>query len=94
MMGRGPSSGDGMGLGTQSSAVMSASSAVRSSDSILVRNLPPECGWQSLREGFSHCGDIKYAEMKDRGVGIIRFSSEREAERAISEYSVHWVDAV
>ncbi len=57
--------------------------AVRSSDTVLVRNLPPECSWQSLREGFSHCGDIKYAEMKDRGVGLIRFSSERDAERAI-----------
>ena len=36
--------------------------------------------------GFSHCGDIKYAEMKERGSGLIRFGNERDAERAICKY--------
>ena len=38
--------------------------------------------------GFSHCGDIKYAEMKERGSGLIRFGNERDAERAICKYSL------
>ena len=53
------------------------------SDSIMIRNLPPDCNWQILREGFAHCGEIKYAEMKERGTGLIRFTGERDAERAV-----------
>ena len=53
------------------------------SDAIIVRNLPASCSWQALREGFSHCGEIKYAEMKERGTGMVRFASERDAERAV-----------
>jgi len=68
------SSGMGGGVG----------SSVRQSDTVTVRNLPPDCNWQILREGFAHCGDIKYAEMKDRGTGMIRFINERDAERAVS----------
>merc|ERR1712223_411946 len=54
------------------------------SDSIMIRNLPPDCNWQILREGFAHCGEIKYAEMKEGGTGLIRFTGERDAERAVS----------
>merc|ERR1711952_22615 len=46
--------------------------AARRSDAILVRNLPMDCNWQMLKDRFHHVGDIKYAEMKDRGVGVIR----------------------
>ena len=46
--------------------------AARRSDAILVRNLPMDCTWQMLKDRFHHVGDIKYAEMKDRGVGVIR----------------------
>ena len=56
------------------------------SDSIMIRNLPPDCNWQILREGFAHCGEIKYAEMKERGTGLIRFTGERDAERAVCKY--------
>ena len=54
-----------------------------SSDTVVVRNLPPDCNWQILREGFAHCGEIKYAEMKDRGAGMIRFMQERDANKAV-----------
>ena len=57
------------------------------SDSIMIRNLPPDCNWQILREGFAHCGEIKYAEMKERGTGLIRFTGERDAERAVCKQS-------
>lgn len=52
------------------------------SDTILVRNLPLDTAWHTLRDRFGHAGEVKYAEMKERGVGVVRFSSEREAERA------------
>ena len=55
-------------------------------DTIIIRNLPLDCNWQVLREGFCHCGDIKYAEMKERGTGLIRFANERDAERAICKF--------
>ena len=57
------------------------------SDTIMIRNLPTDCNWQILREGFAHCGEIKYAEMKDRGTGMIRFINERDAERAVCNYT-------
>merc|ERR1712223_1996664 len=76
----GPSSGYGRG-GMSDSPQMSSS---RPFDTIIIRNLPLDCNWQVLREGFSHCGDIKFAEMKEQGSGLIRFSNERDAERAIS----------
>ena len=49
-----------------------SSMGVKRSDSIMVRNLAMDCNWHTLKDRFSHAGDIKYAEMKDRGVGIIR----------------------
>ena len=57
-------------------------------DTIVIRNLPLDCNWQVLRDGFSHCGDIKYAEMKERGTGLIRFAYEKDAERAISKFTI------
>ena len=44
----------------------------RRSDAIIGRNLSMDCTWQMLKDRFGHVGDIKYAEMKDRGVGVIR----------------------
>ena len=43
------------------------------------------CPLQDLRELFSSCGEVKYAEMKERGTGMVRFNSERDAERAVGE---------
>ena len=47
------------------------SSGVRRSNTIIVRNLAMDCDWPTLESRFSHCGEIQYAEMKERGVGII-----------------------
>lgn len=84
----GPSQGGYGGGGPMSRAGLSDSPQMGggrapASDSIIIRNLPLDCNWQVLREGFSHCGDIKYAEMKERGTGLIRFANERDAERSI-----------
>merc|ERR1719452_347641 len=61
-------SGGGMygGMGGNNSA------GGRRGDSIMVRNLALDCNWHTLKDRFSHAGDIKYAEMKDRGIGVIR----------------------
>merc|ERR1711862_924837 len=77
--------GGGFGSSNQSGRMFGGgSSVVRRSDYIIVRNLAMDCNWHTLKDRFSHAGDIKYAEMKERGVGIIRFGSERDAERAVS----------
>merc|ERR1712223_1721596 len=82
----GPSGGpsSGYGRGGMSDSPQMSSTSYKPLDTIIIRNLPLDCNWQVLREGFSHCGDVKYAEMKERGSGLIRFANERDAERAIS----------
>lgn len=54
------------------------------SDTILIGNLPPTTTWQMLRDKFQDVGDVKFAEMRGNEVGIVRFSSEWDAERAVS----------
>ena len=101
-MGGGGTGMGSMGIGAGGSAMMrggatnsgaggttSGGSGMTSSDTVIVRNLPPECNWQALRQGFSHCGEIKYAEMKDRGTGLVRFTNERDAELAMSMMDKH-----
>ena len=68
MSGSGMSGGGMLGGGMQGGGFKSE----RRSDAILVRNLPLDCTWQMLKDKFYTVGDIKYAEMKDRGVGVIR----------------------
>lgn len=52
-------------------------------DTVVVRNLPANFSWQNLRERFNEIGDIRYAELKNRGSAIVRFHSERDAQRAV-----------
>ncbi|XP_050429955.1 myelin expression factor 2 [Adelges cooleyi] len=56
----------------------------KKSDTIMVKNLPPNTTWQNLKDYFRDCGDIKFAEVGSKGFGIIRFASEWDAERAIT----------
>jgi RNA recognition motif-containing protein len=55
-------------------------------DTVMVRNLPHDLDWQELRDFFSTCGDVKNAMIKERGVGLVRFTNERAAEHALSKY--------
>jgi len=80
------------GMGARDNDAMGRGSSTRSSDTIIVRNLPLDAAWQGLKERFSHAGDVKYAEMKERGVGLVRFSNERDAERAVSMMDGQRVD--
>lgn len=39
--------------------------------------------WQMLRDKFRDVGEIKYAEMRGKDTGLVRFAKERDAERAV-----------
>lgn len=50
--------------------------------------LPSTWTWQNLRDKFRDIGEVKFAEIRGLDTGVVRFSKEREAEVAISEYLV------
>uniref|UniRef100_A0A1B0D2E3 RRM domain-containing protein n=1 Tax=Phlebotomus papatasi TaxID=29031 RepID=A0A1B0D2E3_PHLPP len=62
-----------------------SSSNVRKSDTIVIKNLPPSCTWQTLRDKFRDIGEVKFAEIRGQDTGVVRFSKERDAELAISK---------
>merc|ERR1711944_316458 len=72
--------GNNMGGGGGRNGMKEEYGSTPSYDTVVIRNLPLDCNWQVLREGFSNCGNIKFVEMKERGTGIIRFESPRDAE--------------
>lgn len=47
------------------------------------QQLPSSTTRKILRDQFRDAGDVVFAEMKTRDVGIVRFSSESEAKRAV-----------
>ena len=53
------------------------------SDTIVVRNLPQNFNWQTLRDRFNEIGEVRFAEMKSAGTAVIRFRSDRDAQRAV-----------
>ncbi|PSN45266.1 Myelin expression factor 2 [Blattella germanica] len=55
----------------------------RVSDTVVVKNLPPAATWQMLRDKFRECGEVKFAEMRGKDVGLVRFASDWDAERAV-----------
>jgi len=62
----------------------SRNNSQRTSDTVCIRNLPSNFTWQTLRERFRDVGDVKYAEMRSKGIGLLRFPTERDAARAMS----------
>ncbi|XP_070166261.1 myelin expression factor 2 [Polyergus mexicanus] len=54
------------------------------SDTILIGNLPPNTTWQMLRDKFQDVGEVKFAEMRGADMGMVRFASEWDAERAVT----------
>ena len=52
------------------------------SDTIYVRNLPPNFNWQNLRDRFNEVGEVRFAEMKGHGTALVRFVTSRDAQRA------------
>ncbi|XP_037552948.1 myelin expression factor 2 [Nematolebias whitei] len=54
---------------------------------IFVRNLSYDLTWQKLKEKFSHCGQVMFAEIKmengkSKGCGTVRFDCAESAEKA------------
>ncbi|ALC47084.1 rump [Drosophila busckii] len=56
----------------------------RKSDTIIIKNVPLSCTWQTLRDKFRDVGDVKFAEIRGNDVGVVRFFKERDAELAIA----------
>lgn len=73
-----------MGIGMMSGPLSGPRTASASvSDTVIVRNLPPTVSWQTLRDRFSEVGDVRYAELKGPGTALIRFGTERDAQRSV-----------
>lgn len=51
---------------------------------ICVRNLPPTFSWQNLHDRFSEVGEVRFAELKGSGTALVRFASDRDAQRAVN----------
>nr|CAD7258407.1 unnamed protein product [Timema shepardi] len=71
-------SGGGAGLGQQSTPGRGTAS-----DTVVIRNLAPTVTWQMLRDKFHEIGDIKFAELRGKDMGLVRFVSDWDAERAV-----------
>lgn len=57
----------------------------------LDQQLPPNCTWQTLRDEFRSCGEVKFAEIRGQDCGVVRFAKERDAELAISKLMNHLI---
>lgn len=53
-------------------------------DTVIIKNLPSSATWQQLRDKFREVGDVKYAELLGKDVGLVQFSTKWDAERAIN----------
>lgn len=62
------------------------------SDMVIINNLPPTVTWQLLREKFSECGEVKFAEMTGTDSAVVRFQREWDAERAIKMFDRTRID--
>ncbi|XP_021933675.1 myelin expression factor 2 isoform X2 [Zootermopsis nevadensis] len=80
--GGGSAYANGPGRGSLGGGATSGNGS-RISDTVIVKNLPPAATWQMLRDKFRECGDVKYAEMRGKDIGLVRFSSDWDAERAV-----------
>ncbi|KAJ8249359.1 hypothetical protein GJAV_G00233930 [Gymnothorax javanicus] len=85
-MGGGMDMGRGFG-NFGSAAITDRATAVKAGCQIFVRNLPYDLTWQKLKEKFSHCGQVMFAEIKmengkSKGCGTVRFDTPDSADQA------------
>ncbi|XP_048845190.1 heterogeneous nuclear ribonucleoprotein M isoform X2 [Brienomyrus brachyistius] len=64
-----------------------AGANARKSCQIFVRNLPFDFTWKMLKDAFSACGHVQFADIKvengkSKGCGVVRFENPETAERA------------
>ncbi|XP_075979397.1 heterogeneous nuclear ribonucleoprotein rumpelstiltskin [Anticarsia gemmatalis] len=79
----------GQGYGRDNSQ---QSNREKQSDMVIITNLPPTVTWQLIREKFSECGDVKFAEMTAPDTAVVRFHKEWDAERAIKMFDRTRID--
>ncbi|XP_049872202.1 heterogeneous nuclear ribonucleoprotein M [Pectinophora gossypiella] len=88
----GMSSVSNQGYSRESSVQHQQSNRDKPSDIVVITNLPPTVTWQLIREKFSECGDVKFAEMTAPDTAIVRFHKEWDAERAIKMFDRTRID--
>lgn len=83
-------SGSGSGYGSYGSTGLSRDYNHSSSSSnnytrnvIQLSNLPMDYTWQALRDLCREFGDIRFAEIRSKGTGTVRFQTEADARRAV-----------
>ncbi|XP_028256818.1 myelin expression factor 2 isoform X2 [Parambassis ranga] len=86
-MNRGFGGFGGGGSGHMGGGMSDRSSGSKAGCQIFVRNLSYDLTWQKLKEKFSHCGQVMFAEIKmengkSKGCGTVRFDSPESAEKA------------
>ncbi|XP_072938482.1 myelin expression factor 2 [Epargyreus clarus] len=64
----------------------------KTSDMVIITNLPPTVTWQLIREKFSECGDVKFAEITAPDTAVVRFHKEWDAARAIKMFDRTRID--
>nr|XP_023669936.1 myelin expression factor 2-like isoform X1 [Paramormyrops kingsleyae] len=79
--------GYGGGSSHMGSGMSDRSSGSKAGCQIFVRNLSYDLTWQKLKEKFSHCGQVMFAEIKmengkSKGCGTVRFDCPESAEQA------------
>ncbi|KAF7666613.1 hypothetical protein LDENG_00099360 [Lucifuga dentata] len=86
-MNRGFGGYGGGGSGHMGGGMSDRGSGSKAGCQIFVRNLSYDLTWQKLKEKFSHCGQVMFAEIKmengkSKGCGTVRFDSAESAEKA------------
>ncbi|KAM7014827.1 myelin expression factor 2 isoform 1-T1 [Tautogolabrus adspersus] len=86
-MNRGFGGYGGGGPGHMGGGMLDRGSGSKAGCQIFVRNLSYDLTWQKLKEKFSHCGQVMFAEIKmengkSKGCGTVRFDSPESAEKA------------
>ncbi|XP_048886477.1 myelin expression factor 2 isoform X1 [Brienomyrus brachyistius] len=79
--------GYGGGSSHMGSGTSDRGSGSKAGCQIFVRNLSYDLTWQKLKEKFSHCGQVMFAEIKmengkSKGCGTVRFDCPDSAEQA------------
>ncbi|XP_054900761.1 myelin expression factor 2 [Poeciliopsis prolifica] len=75
------------GGGHMGGGMSDRSSGSKGGCQIFVRNLSYDLTWQKLKDKFSHCGQVLFAEIKmengrSKGCGTVKFDSPETAEKA------------
>ncbi|XP_030650199.1 myelin expression factor 2 [Chanos chanos] len=79
--------GFGSGSSNMGGGMSDRGSGSKAGCQIFVRNLSYDLTWQKLKEKFSHCGQVLFAEIKmengkSKGCGTVRFDCPESAEQA------------